>query len=60
MYPSIMYQSTSNADLDRRKVIKSIAQLNPHVSLSDIAYLMGAPYEFEPGEFEELETAEHS
>jgi len=48
-------QNITNTDSDWRKVINALARLNPHVSLSDIAYLMGAPYEFEPGEFEDFE-----
>jgi len=44
----------THTDSDWRQIISVLARLNPHVSLSDIAYLMGAPYEFEPGEFEDL------
>jgi len=54
-----MNQSASDADLDWRKVIKSIARLNPHVSLSDIAYLMDMPYDPEPLELETAATAEN-
>jgi len=46
-----MYPDATDAELDLRKVVKSIALLNPHISLSDIAYLMDAPYEPEPCEY---------
>jgi len=52
-----MYPSTSDTDLEWRKVMKSIALLNPHVSLSDIAYLMDMPYDPDPLEVESLTTA---
>jgi len=53
-----MHQSTADSDLDWRNVMKSIALLNPHVSLSDIAYLMDMPYDPEPLEIETLTTAD--
>ena len=53
-----MYQDATDNDLDLRKIMKSVAQLNPHISLSDIAYLMDVPYESDPGEFEALEAVE--
>lgn len=53
-----MSQHTTGIDLDFRKVLKSIALLNPHVSLSDIAYLMDMPYDPEPFEFENFQTVE--
>lgn len=37
---------------DINGVISSIAQNNPHISLSDIAFLMGVPYKPEPSAFE--------
>jgi len=52
-----MHQSTADSDLDWRNVIKSIALLNPHVSLSDIAYLMDMPYDPEPLESESRTAA---
>ncbi len=54
-----MYQDATDTDLDLRKVIKSVALLNPHISLSDIAYLMDVPYEPEPLEFENFNVAEN-
>jgi len=53
-----MTQDATDTGLDFRKIMKSIAQLNPHISLSDIAYLMDMPYELEPGEFESINSAE--
>ncbi len=53
-----MYQDATDNDLDLRKIMKSVARLNPHISLSDIAYLMDVPYESEPGEFEGMEAVE--
>jgi len=55
-----VHQNTANTDSDCRKVIRLLARLNPHVSLSDIAFLMGVHYELEPGEHEYFETAEQS
>jgi len=52
-----MYPSTSDTDLEWRKVMKSIALLNPHVSLSDIAYLMDMPYDPDPHEVESRTAA---
>ncbi len=52
-----MHQSTADSDLDWRNVMKSIALLNPHVSLSDIAYLMDMPYDPEPLELESRTAA---
>ena len=52
-----MYPSTSDTDLEWRKVMKSIALLNPHVSLSDIAYLMDMPYDPDPLEVESRTAA---
>ncbi|MDQ6982566.1 MAG: hypothetical protein Q9M08_06140 [Mariprofundus sp.] len=40
-----MYENNTDTNLDLHKVMKSIAQMNPHISLSDIAFLMDAPYE---------------
>jgi hypothetical protein len=58
-----MYQDATDTDLDLRKimskVMKSIALLNPHVSLSDIAYLMDMPYDPEPLELDTQNTAEN-
>ena len=53
-----MFQSATDTDLDLRKVIKSIAQLNPHVSLSDIAYLMDVSYEPDACEYEDMDIIE--
>jgi len=55
-----MSQHTTGTDVDFRKVLKSIANLNPHVSLSDIAYLMDMPYDPESFEVENFETIETS
>jgi len=52
-----MHPTASDIDQDCRTVIKTIALLNPHVSLSDIAYLMDMPYDPEPFEMETLTTA---
>jgi len=52
-----MYQDAIDTDLDFRKIMKSVAQLNPHISLSDIAYLMDVPYESETGEFEMIDNS---
>ncbi len=40
-----MDQDATDTDLDLRKVMKFVAHLNPHISLSDIAFLMDIPYE---------------
>jgi len=53
-----MYQDVTDNELDLHKIMKSVARLNPHISLSDIAYLMDVPYESEPGEFEGMEAVE--
>ncbi|MDQ6996315.1 MAG: hypothetical protein Q9M82_02505 [Mariprofundus sp.] len=49
-----MSQDTTDTDPDAHKVMKFIARLNPHISMSDIAFLMDVPYELEPGELEAL------
>ncbi|MFQ5345587.1 MAG: hypothetical protein ACE5DZ_06465 [Mariprofundus sp.] len=53
-----MYENHTDNDLDLRRVMKSIAQLNPNVSLSDIAFLMDAPYEPEICEYDMMDTIE--
>ncbi len=53
-----MFQDPTDTGLDLHKVMKSVAQLNPHISLSDIAYLMDIPYKPDPGEFEAMDHAE--
>jgi len=53
-----MYQDISDTDLDFRKIMKSVAQLNPHISMSDIAFLMDMPYEAEPGEIDAIDQTE--
>jgi len=43
-----MDQDSMKKDSTLDKIIKSVAQLNPHFSLSDVAFLMDVPYEPEP------------
>jgi hypothetical protein len=53
-----MFQdATADTDLDMRKVMRSVAQLNPHIALSDIAYLMDVPYEPEPIDYDNFDMA---
>jgi len=47
-----MDEFNTDTNLDLHKVMKSIAQMNPHISLSDIAFLMDAPYEPEICEYD--------
>jgi hypothetical protein len=56
--------SNDENNLDPDKIIKRYALMNPHIALSDIAFMMGVPYKSEPGEYkitaaiENIETAE--
>lgn len=45
--------------LNLTQIMKRYAQMNPHVSLSDIAFLMDAPYEQEPGEYDQITDFEY-
>jgi len=54
-----MYENDIDANLDLHKVMKSIAQMNPHISLSDIAFLMDAPYEPEVFEYDIDDSTEN-
>jgi len=49
-----MRQNTTDTDPDLHKMMTFIARMNPHISLSDIAFLMDLPYELEPGEYDAL------
>jgi len=44
--------------LDMNKIMQQYAQMNPHVSLSDIAFLMDVPYQPEPDAHAILETTQ--
>ncbi len=47
-----MNLAAKESRFDNFGMMASIAQNNPHISLSDIAFLMGVPYEPEPGSFD--------
>jgi len=43
-----MSQYALTENLDLHQAVKLISSMNPHVTLSDIAFLMDVPYEPEP------------
>ena len=45
--------------LDMSQVMKRYAQMNPHISLSDIAFLMDEPYEPESEEYDRIADLEN-
>jgi len=53
-----MRHDATDTDPDLHKVMAFIARLNPHFSLSDIAYLMDVPYEPEPCEYASIDASE--
>ncbi|MBN4077234.1 hypothetical protein JYT48_03095 [Mariprofundus ferrooxydans] len=49
---------TDENGLDMNKIMHHYAQMNPHISLSDIAFLMDVPYQPEPDSYATLEATE--
>jgi len=43
-----MQQHVLTEQLDMHPAIQLISRLNPHITLSDIAFLMDVPYQNEP------------
>ena len=43
-----MSQNSATENMDLHQAIKLISSMNPHISLSDIAFLMDVPYESDP------------
>jgi len=54
-----MAANNTDTNLDLHKVMKTIAQMNPHISLSDIAFLMDAPYEPDICEYDMADAVEN-
>ncbi len=44
--------------LDMKEIMQQYAQMNPHISLSYIAFLMDVPYQPEPDSYRALDVAE--